>query len=167
MIVRLLNPTDAEAYQKVRLIALQNHPEVFASSYEEEKDRPAEFYGQRFQSEEAFTYGAFDNGILIGTVTLFIESKLKLKHRANIFAMYVSPEKRKMGAGKLLMTAALEQARALSGIEQIYLTVEASNEPAKKLYASCGFETIEKDKRALKIGEQYFDEEHMVLYSNK
>ncbi|WP_066295790.1 GNAT family N-acetyltransferase [Bacillus sp. FJAT-29937] len=164
MNIRLLNPNDAVAYRDLRLIALKNHPAAFASSYEEEKDRPAEVYGERFQSGDSFTFGAFENEALIGSVTLFKESKLKLKHRANIFAMYVSPEKRKMGIGKHLMASALKKARELNEIEQIYLTVEATNEPAKKLYQSFGFETFGRDPKALKIEDVYFDEEHMVLY---
>ncbi|WNS76343.1 GNAT family N-acetyltransferase [Bacillus sp. DTU_2020_1000418_1_SI_GHA_SEK_038] len=164
MNIRLLNPSDAEAYQYLRLIALKNHPSAFASSYEEEKDRPSVVYGERFQSGDSFTFGAFEGDALIGSVTLFIESKMKLNHRANIFAMYVSPEKRKMGIGKQLISAAIEKAKELNEIEQIYLTVEATNEAAKKLYHSFGFETFGRDKRALKIGDLYFDEEHMVLY---
>lgn len=164
MNIRLLNPNDAEEYLKHRLVALKNHPAAFASSYEEEKDRPADVYGDRFQSEDSFTFGAFEDGALIGSVTLFKESKLKLKHRANIFAMYVSPEKRKMGVGKQLMSAAIERARMINEIEKIYLTVEATNDGAKKLYQSFGFEIYGRDKNALKIGDEYFDEEHMVMY---
>ncbi|MEH7122455.1 GNAT family N-acetyltransferase [Bacillus sp. JJ1773] len=164
MNIRLLNPDDAVAYRDLRLIALKDHPSAFASSYEEEKDRPAEVYGERFQSGDSLTFGAFEDDALIGSVTLFNESKLKLKHRANIFAMYVSTEKRKMGIGKQLISAAIEKAKELNEIEQIYLTVEATNEPAKKLYHSFGFETFGRDKKALKIGNVYFDEEHMVLY---
>ena len=62
MEIRLLNPLDAEKYLDLRLGALQNSPEAFASSYEEEKDQPVERYKTRFQSEDSFTFGAFDTG---------------------------------------------------------------------------------------------------------
>lgn len=164
MNIRLLIPDDAEAYLKMRLIALKNHPAAFASSFEEEKDQPAEIYGQRFQSKDAYTFGAFEGDTLIGSVTLHKETKIKLKHRANIFAMYVSPEKRKMGIGKLLISAAIDKAKKLNEIEQIYLTVEAGNEPAIRLYSSLGFKVYGQDCRALKVGNMYFDETHMVLH---
>ncbi|KAB2336050.1 GNAT family N-acetyltransferase [Cytobacillus depressus] len=164
MNIRLLNSNDAEAYLEMRLTALQNHPAAFASSYEEEKDRPAKMYGERFQSEESFTFGAFDNETLIGSVTLLREMKLKLKHRANIVAMYVSPDYRKKSIGRMLMTAAIDKAKELNGIEQIYLSVEATNIPAIRLYSSFGFEVYGEDKKALKVGETYFDEKHMVLH---
>ena len=42
MEIRLLNPLDAENYLDLRLEALQNNSEAFASSYEEEKDYSVE-----------------------------------------------------------------------------------------------------------------------------
>ena len=103
MEIRLLNSLDAENYLDLRLEALQNSPEEFASSYEEEKDQSVEKYKIRFQSQDPFTFGAIESEKLIGVVTLVKEKKLKLKYRANIFAMYVSPEERGIGAGKCLM----------------------------------------------------------------
>ncbi|WP_102273016.1 GNAT family N-acetyltransferase [Cytobacillus massiliigabonensis] len=163
MNIRLLSPNDSDAYRIMRLVALQKHPSAFASSYEEEKDRSAEFYGERFHSEESFTFGAFEEEKLIGSVTLLRETKLKLKHRALIVAMYVSEETRRRGVGKALISAALEKAKEIEGIEQIYLAVESTNEPAKNLYLSFGFEVFGKDRRAIKIEDNYYDEEHMVL----
>ncbi|MBU8880482.1 GNAT family N-acetyltransferase [Bacillus sp. FJAT-29790] len=164
MNIRLLKPSDANDYRKVRLEALKNHPEAFASSYEEEVETSAEVYESRFLSVDSFTFGAFESEKLIGTVTLLKENKLKLKHRANIVAMYVSAEKRRMGTGKALITAALEKAKEVKGIEQVYLSVVSANESAKKLYSSFGFEVFGEDKRALKIGNTYYDDEHMVLF---
>jgi ribosomal protein S18 acetylase RimI-like enzyme len=92
------------------------------------------------------------------------ESKLKLKHKANIFAVYVSPEKRGIGLGKCLMVEAIKKAKDLEGIEQIYLTVVTTNESAKKLYSFWGFEVFGREKRALKLDNTYFDEEHMVFF---
>ncbi|MBS4192139.1 GNAT family N-acetyltransferase [Bacillus sp. FJAT-49705] len=164
MNIRLLSPNDSDAYRNMRLMALQKHPEAFASSYEEEAAYSKDVYKNRFQSENSFTFGAFENEELLGTVTLLKETKLKLKHRAMIVAMYVSPEKRRMGIGKTLVANALEKAKELGEVEQVYLSVEATNEPAKKLYESFGFEVYAEEKRALKIGDTYYDEEHMVLF---
>lgn len=164
MKIKPLQSCDAEEYRKLRLAALQNHPSAFASSYEEEKDRSAAFYRERFESGESFTFGAFEDDTLIGSVTLLKETKLKLKHRALIVAMYVSEECRNKGVGKALITAALEKAKEINEIEQVYLAVESTNEPAKRLYASFGFEVFGMDKRAMKIKDNYFDEYHMVRF---
>ena len=164
MEIRLLNPLDAEKYLDLRLGALQNSPEAFASSYEEEKDQPVERYKTRFQSEDSFTFGAFDTGELVGVITLVKEKLIKLSHRANIVAMYVSPEKRGSGIGKALVREAIKKAKELKDVEQVYLTVITTNEPAKKLYSLSGFEIFGTEKRALKLDHTYFDADLRVLF---
>ncbi|MEK5038501.1 GNAT family N-acetyltransferase [Sporosarcina sp. FSL K6-3457] len=164
MKVRCLTAQDAEAYLAIRLKALQNNPEAFGSSYEEEKGQPVEKYILRFQSNDSITVGAFVDDQLVGVVTLFRESLAKLQHRANIIAMYVAPDQRGLGIGKSLMVEAIQVANNWAGVEQVYLTVVTTNESAKKLYASLGFEVFGIEKRALKVVDTYFDEEHMVLF---
>ncbi|MDP4172175.1 MAG: GNAT family N-acetyltransferase, partial [Bacillota bacterium] len=92
------------------------------------------------------------------------EQKLKLKHRASIFAMYVTPAKRGCGVAKCLIEHAINKAKENHEIEQLYLSVTATNEAAKKLYSSFGFEAYGHDKRALKVNNKYLDEDYMVLY---
>ncbi|WLR44361.1 GNAT family N-acetyltransferase [Bacillus carboniphilus] len=164
MIIRQLKPQDAENYLYLRLEALLNNPESFASSYEEEKTRSIEKYKKRFESSGSYTYGAFQNDELIGVVTLVEERSVKLSHRATIVAMYVSSSRRGLGIGKNLMKRAIQKARELERIEQIYLTVVSTNNAARSLYSSLGFEVYGIDKRALKVNGIYFDEELMVLF---
>lgn len=165
MKIRLLNPDDAEDYLRIRLEALQESPYAFASTYEEEKNKTAEKYKARFAApEKTFTFGVFEESQLAGVVSLTSESLLKLSHRTNIFAMYIKPGKRGLGLGKALLSAAIEKAKSIEGIEQICISVVTTNIPAKKLYISFGFEGIGIEKRALKFNDTYYDEEHMVLY---
>lgn len=164
MEIRLLKPLDAENYRNLRLEALRKNAESFGSSYEEEKENPIETYKSRLQSDVSFTFGAFEHEKLIGTVTLVRENKRKLKHKAHIFAMYVSPENRGRGIGKSLMVEAIRKTNDLEGIEQVHLTVVTTNESAKKLYSYFGFELFGREKRALKLDQAYFDEDHMVLF---
>ncbi|GGJ08506.1 GNAT family N-acetyltransferase [Paenibacillus hunanensis] len=164
MNIHLLDASHAEAYRKLRLEALEQYPEAFASSYEEESAWPIDRFHKRLSAEDKFTLGAWLDELLIGTVTLIPEQKSKLKHRANIVAMYVRPEHRGSGIGRRLLEQAIDLARELGGIEQIYLSVMAHNEPAKRLYMALGFEAYGKDWRALKIDDAYHDEELMVMF---
>jgi RimJ/RimL family protein N-acetyltransferase len=52
----------------------------------------------------------------------------------------------------------------LPGLEQVALAVSRQNVGAKALYESLGFEVYGCEKRALKVGDEYVDEELMVLY---
>ena len=165
MEIRQLESKDAEIYRSIRLEALQSSPNRFAASYEDEKKQTADKYKTRFQTpSNAFTFGAFEANQLVGVITLVRESLLKLNHRASIVAMYTKPEKRGCGVGKALLTKAIDKAIELEGVEQINLTVVSTNEVAKKLYASCGFEVFGREKNALKHEDSYYDEEHMVLF---
>ncbi|MBG9449506.1 acetyltransferase [Cytobacillus firmus] len=164
MEIRLLRQDDGEMYKEIRLEGLKKNPEAFGSSYEEEASRPPEVYGERFMAENSFHYGAFENGKLIGVVSLVRDTGLKMKHRSNIYAMYVTESARKNGVGKSLVSKAVEKARSWDGVEQIHLAVMSENTPAKKLYASFGFEVYGKERHALKIDGNYYDEDLMALY---
>lgn len=163
MEIKILEPKDAVIYREIRLSALKANPEAFSSSYEEEKEYPLESFINRLNQEHIFTFGAFVENKLIGVVTLLVETKIKTKHRANIVAMYVYPENRKSGVGRQLMSATITKAKEIKEVEQIYLTVTSSNEPAKNLYKSLGFKTYGIDKNGLRVEDKYFDDELMVL----
>lgn len=61
-----------------------------------------------------------------------------------------------------LIDAALTHASRDWGVEQINLCVNTENEPAKALYASLGFETFGVERRAMRVGDRFYDEQHMV-----
>lgn len=164
MNIRLLTAADAEVYRELRLEGLQTNPEAFGSSFEEEKDISLESFASRLEGQGTFTFGAFNQGDLLGVATLVQANKVKLKHKASIFAVYVSPKRRGLGTGKQLMVEVINQAKTLVDVEQINLTVVSSNESAKGLYTSLGFHVFGTERNALKIGQQYFDEDYMVLF---
>lgn len=165
MELRQLVAEDASAYWELRLEALQNSPEAFGTSYEEaiQRENPIERVKENLKVKGNYTFGAFDQHKLIGMVTLLQESSLKMKHRANIFAMYVSPIGRGKGIGKSLMELAIEQAKFSQEIEKINLSVVSSNEAAKNLYIQLGFNVFGIEEMALKVGETSYEELHMSL----
>ncbi|HEY7347848.1 MAG TPA: GNAT family N-acetyltransferase [Ktedonobacterales bacterium] len=164
MIVRLLTEEDIEALWSVRLRSLQDNPEAFGSTYEETLGRGKENMRQRLLKPHAETFyiGAFEES-LVGIVGYFRESGVKGQHKGYIISMYVTPEQRGHGIGKALVAEAIAQARKVTGLEQLLLAVVTSNTAARRLYLSLGFQPYGLEPRALKRGEQYWDEELMIL----
>ncbi|WP_244535758.1 GNAT family N-acetyltransferase [Lentibacillus halodurans] len=162
--IRLLEPEDAETYKKIRLEALLNSPEAFSSSYDEVQDNSLDKYKVTFQSDNVFTFGAFAANELIGVVTLARETAKKAEHRTNISALYVTSYRRGFGTGKKLIRTAVDHARSLEGVEQICLSVIVKSNTAKSLYYALGFVPFGIHKRAVKLGDIYYDEEYMVMF---
>ena len=165
VLIRDLTGADAEIFQAVRLRSLKDHPEAFASAYEDEKDIPLE---QRVEflnrpTTDRFLVGAFVGEELVGNIAGYRDSLRKCKHRGHIGAMYVAPESRGQGIGRLLLNEAIQRLWTMDGVEEIILAVTVGNEKARALYASAGFETAYIEPRFFKIDGVYHDLDWMVL----
>ena len=165
MLIRKLTEDDIDALWNLRLRALRDNPEAFGSTYEETRQRGKESYRQRLRQPHAETFyiGAFEEERLVGMVGFFRENGLKGQHKGFIISMYTAPEQRGKGIGKALVAEAIAQARTIAGLEQLLLAVVTTNTAARQLYQSLGFEVYGLEPRALKQGEQYWDEELMIL----
>jgi ribosomal protein S18 acetylase RimI-like enzyme len=165
--IRQLSEADAAAYRALRLHLLQVSPDAYGSSYEAEIDRPVVHTADRLRAQNdpqmGFTLGAFDPD-LVGMVTVLRQQGPQVGHKGSVFAMGVAAAARGRGIGRALLSEAIERARQLEGLEQLLLTVALPNEPARNLYHALGFVTYGIDKRGLKLGAQYWDEELMVLH---
>ena len=115
-------------------------------------------------SDDNFVLGAFIDRQLIGMAGFFRRRGEKIRHRGGIWGVYVSQECRGKGVGRALLAELIGFVQLLPGIEQVALAVSSQNAGAKCLYESLGFELYGCEKRALKIGDEYVDEELMVLY---
>lgn len=166
MHIRKLTEEDLDALWNIRLRALQDNPEAFGSTYEETRQRGKESFRQRLRQPhtETFYIGAFEEESLVGIVGFYRENwGAKGQHKGYIISMYVAPEQRGRGIGKALVAEAIAQARTVPGLEQLLLAVVTTNTAARQLYRSLGFEVYGLEPRALKHGDQYWDEELMIL----
>lgn len=67
------------------------------------------------------------------------------------------------GIGKALIEKCIEFAKQIP-VEIIRLEVHSNNHRAIKLYQKLGFEKFGTFKKAIKVGEEYFDTDYMALY---
>ena len=167
MIIRQLTETDAQVFRAFRLRSLRESPHAFTNSYEEYSRQDVERTAQRFRDQVAsnvdFTLGAFEADQLVGMVGFYRETALKLRHKGYIISMYVAPEYRSHGIARALLLEAIARARQLPDLKQLLLGVVITQTTAKRLYESLGFAVYGREPCAVKIGEEYFAEEFMVL----
>jgi ribosomal protein S18 acetylase RimI-like enzyme len=167
MEIRVLTASDASAYWKIRLESLERDPEAFTASAEEHHALTVEDVAARLVPADPvnnFVVGAFAGERLIGTAGFYRDKGLKTRHKGHIWGVYVTQEARGKGVAREMMRAVLERAVRLEGLEQIMLGVGTARATASKLYRSLGFESYGCERRALKIGDLYVDEEYMTLF---
>ena len=130
---------------------------------------PLETFAARLgaASPDNFVLGAFVDGHLVGTAGFFRNQTLKRRHKGRVWGMYVADSARGQGIGRALLLALLERARAIADLEEVQLTVAASQMAAQKLYASIGFETYGRERSALRVGQESVDEDYMSLNLRK
>lgn len=165
MTFRYLTAEDASEWLRLRLEALQGDPEAFSASFEEYQPLSLEEVRKRlgFDTKDAFVVGAFEDARLQGCAGFYRDKGLKSRHKGRIWGVYVTPQRRGSGVGRKMMTILLERGGALDGVQQILLSVTATQVAAIRLYRSVGFTTFGLEPRALKIGERFVDEEYMFL----
>ena len=160
MITRQLGVQDIHTWKALRLEALQNAPEAFGSSYEEEALYTEDDWHVGLAKSTIF--GAFMEGILVGAVGFYTLSHLKLKHRGVLFGLYTSAPYRGQGVANALLKTVITHATL--HVSQLHLTCVTTNQEALRLYQKHGFTSYGIEPHALKIGAQYYDEHLMVCY---
>lgn len=165
MEIRKLTSADAGAYLKLRLEALQQNPEAFATTYEDTMARvePLKRVETNLNAEGSSTLGAFIEQELVGVMTIAGEGAVKLRHRVNLLAVYVTPKVRGKQVGMSLLQAIIDHAKDWPYVEKINLTVVSTNEPAIQLYGKNGFQKFGLETNAMKDGDIYVDEIYMSL----
>jgi ribosomal protein S18 acetylase RimI-like enzyme len=164
MQIRQLTRADAESFWRFRLLALESEPAAFGESAAEHKKQTVESFAHRLDAgDESFVLGAFEGQELVGVAGFYREAREKQRHTGHIWGVFVSPGYRNRKIGRALILGIIERSRSLPGLKKIRLTVSAAQTNARKLYAGLGFRAYGVEPQALRVGDDYFDEDLMFL----
>lgn len=162
--IRRFGAADASALVALRREALDAEPLTFAAS-------PAEDVGLVVESVRGFlgdhetqaVFGQFDGADPVGMIGLVRATKVKQRHKATIWGMYVTPGARNKGVGRALLEAAIQHARDW-GLDQLQLSVTEAAPTARQLYEAAGFRMWGREQRSLHWNGRFVDEYHLVLH---
>jgi ribosomal protein S18 acetylase RimI-like enzyme len=141
MEIRLAEPDDWPSVRDVRLRALQDAPDAFGATFENDAANDE----GRWRSWMTGWNGAVDQalfGALESDDWLGIALGVRWSGETDtthLYAMWVDPAYRRRGAGRALVQAVVDWAGALPDVRRIVLTATVSNPGAIALYERCGF----------------------------
>lgn len=161
--IRRLHSEDARALIALRREALENHPLAFSASIDDDRGLSLDFVRTALADDQQTVFGAWEDANLLGMVGVGREAKLKRRHAALIWGMYVAPRAREQGVGRALLAAAVAHARTWPGVDQVHLSVTDAAVTARKLYEAAGFRSWGHEPRALQWEGRFVDELHLVL----
>jgi ribosomal protein S18 acetylase RimI-like enzyme len=150
------------------LACLKKVPDYFGSTYEEEVLNPKLMFETFIENDspDHFMFGALDEERLIGITGFNRMARQRAMHRGELVQVYVESNYRGQSIGEKLIRHVLEYVFTLVGIEQVQLSVIASNQNAIKLYEKIGFKTLGVQPRYFKVGDTYMDQQFMQLFKS-
>jgi ribosomal protein S18 acetylase RimI-like enzyme len=139
ILLHQITPDMALPYKAVRLRALKDSPSSFGSTFLKESAFTAEQWDARaanLDGERRVGYLAFDGDQYCGIALCFLLEEDSLK--ADLISMWVAPEYRKAGVGRLLVDAIVGWAGD-RGVQSLQLMVTSCNDAAIEFYKRLGF----------------------------
>jgi GNAT superfamily N-acetyltransferase len=99
---------------------------------------------------------------LVSVASITRAGQPQYAHRSRIWGVYVEPQHRGRGFGRLVLNAAIDQARQWQGVDFVDIAVSANSPEARLLYASCGFLEWGREPEATVHRGERFDESYMA-----
>lgn len=161
ILIRTLEPSDAPAFRDLRLEALAVAPEAFGASYEEDASLPLESIRARLSASPNAVFGAFADHALIGMAGFAAYDRMKARHKGLLWGVYVKSEWRGHHIGKRLVQCVIDHASR--HVIMLEAAVGLTNDGARRTYHGLGFKPYGIERKALRVGDTFHDEELLYL----
>jgi GNAT superfamily N-acetyltransferase len=134
--VRRMREDDWAQVREIRLVALQDSPTAFASTYQREVAFDEATWRSRTRTAAWFL--AYDGTRAVGLVAGIHEEGAPAGER-HVVSFWVAPERRGRGVAGALLDTVIDWARE-QGADVVTLWVVDGNDPAIRLYVRHGFQ---------------------------
>lgn len=161
ILIRILEPSDAEVFRDLRLEALTVAPEAFGASYEEDLSIPLETMRARLSAGPNVVFGAFSDDALVGMAGFAVYDRMKARHKGLLWGVYVKAEWRGHHVGKRLVQHVIDHASR--HVIMLEAAVGLANDGARRTYHGLGFKPYGIQRKALRVGDTFYDEELLYL----
>jgi GNAT superfamily N-acetyltransferase len=136
-VIRRLGPDDVEAFFALRLRCMDDAALQFRSAPEDVAHEGLAHWQERLAADDDRIVGVFDGDALIGIGGITRDWRVKLRHKALLFGMFVEPDAAGRGVGRMIVDALIAEAHGF--VSSLHLTLMADNDRALALYQRCGF----------------------------
>lgn len=166
IIYRQLGPADLTEYRRVRINCLEQYPDNFGTTVQEEMHAAVLKLDSSIThaDDHNFTLGAFNaDNLLIGICGFLAETRLKTQHRGEVVQMFVDAAYNGQGIGMTLLKQVVDKAFSSDQIEQIILSAVYENDKAIKLYERAGFVEYGRLGNYFKLDAGYTTQSFFVM----
>lgn len=155
--VRALTEDDWELFRSVRLRALEESPDAFVASHEDETAEGDDFWKARMNRSQRLL--AEDDGDAVGVVS--VGAVEESEDAAQLFGLWVQPDRRGTGVATALVKAGVKAA-AGQGKHHLRYWVGTDNGRAVAFASGFGFRPT-SDRRPMRVSNGDGDEEEIAM----
>ncbi len=163
VVIRGLTVDDAAAYAALRLEMITHEKYAFMGVPGDDRMTELAEVERYLRKPDSVILGAFEGGALVGGAGIFREERVKRRHRAYLWGVYVAEPKRGRGVARALVSECVNIARGWAGIDVVGLGAASTATVAIAMYESMGFVRWGYEPDCTRVGEERVDEVHMQL----
>ncbi len=145
--IRQLHEPDWSIFKSMRLKALQNHADVFASPYAKEAAEPDSWWKDTLDGKGKAVFGIFNGETIVGFTGIFT-ARIDPTGQTGVLAMsYIEPEYRGQGLSRLFYQARIDWAVNQPQLKKLIVSHREGNESSRRANQAFSFILNNKENK--------------------